>query len=179
MGAISYEVDVRSVTEDLGASLHLDADVELPVLVLGSEEFPPVGPGRLDVTVTNTGAGLVASGAVDARVRAQCSRCLRDFVLDLSGEVEGFYVAPGAEDELPEEQEYAFIREGAIDMMDAVLSALTLELPLAPLHVPDCAGICPTCGADLNDAACLCPPPAVDSPFSALRALFPEDADAP
>ena len=179
MATFSYEVDVRSITEDLGASLHLDADVELPVLVLGSEEFAPVDRGRLDVTVTNTGAGLVASGTVHARVGAQCSRCLRDFVLDLSGEVEGFYITAGAEYELPEEQEYAFIREGAIDMMDAVLSSLTLELPLAPLHAPDCAGICPTCGIDLNDAECSCPPPGVDSPFSALKALFPEDSDAP
>jgi len=179
MDEASYEVDVRSILEDLGGILEIDADIALPVLFLGTEEFGPTGPGRLKATVTNTGAGIVVSGTVEVDVRAQCSRCLRDFVLTVTGDVEGFYVMPGAERDLPDEQEHGFVRQGSADIIEAVLSALALELPFAPLHAIDCAGICPTCGADLNESECSCAPPESSSPFALLKALLPEDADTP
>ena len=175
MGESSYEIDVRSILTDLGGTLQLDADVAIPVLTLGAEEFAPVAPGHLEATVTNTGAGIVAAGTVQVDARAECSRCLRPFVLRVTGDLEGFYVAPGAEADLPDEQEYGFVREGSIDIMDAALAALALELPFAPVHATDCAGICPTCGADLNEATCSCPPAESTSPFAALKTLLPED----
>lgn len=175
----SYEVDVRSILEDLGGIIQIDAEVQLPPLLLGDEEFAPAGPARILLSITNTGAGIVASGTVHADVHARCSRCLREFVLPVTGDVEGFYVKAGAEHELPEEQEYGFVREGAIDLTDALLAALALEVPFAPVHASDCAGICPTCGVDLNEGACSCPSPATDSPFAALEVLLPDDVDTP
>ena len=49
--------------------------------------------------------------------------------------------------------------------------AVLLELPLAPLCRPDCAGLCPTCGADLNEGPCACPPAEGDPRWAALDAL--------
>jgi len=179
MQASPYEVDVRPILEDLGSTIEVDADVPLPPMVLGDETYPLAGPAAVSLIITNTGAGIVASGSVRADLEARCSRCLREFTLAVTGDVEGFYVTPGAEHDLPEEQEYGFVREGAVDLTDALLSALALEVPFAPLHDPGCAGICATCGVDLNVTACSCPPPAPDSPFAALKALLPEDEDGP
>jgi uncharacterized protein len=45
-----------------------------------------------------------------------------------------------------------------LDLRPLVRDALLLELPLAPLCQPDCLGLCPRCGADLNTGPCSCVP---------------------
>jgi uncharacterized protein len=173
----SYRVDVRPILEDLGGTIVVSGEVAVPVLELGSERFVPVGPALLDAAVTNTGAGLVATGTVTVSVTAECSRCLREFVTSVTGQIEGFWIVPGSEDELPEEQEYAFIQGDSVDLAPPILAALALEVPFAPVHAEDCAGICPTCGADLNDGPCGCAPEQSDSPFAVLRDLVQPHAD--
>jgi uncharacterized protein len=170
--APSFDVDVRSILEDLGAAVVVDADVELPTIVVGSEEFVPRHAGTLHLEVTNTGAGVVAAGAVIVEVDAVCSRCLQTFTLGVTGDIEGFYVTHEHDADLPDEQEREYIENGSIDVMPAVVSALTLEVPFAPLHDPACKGICPTCGADLNVGPCTCEPPENLSPLPTLRSLF-------
>lgn len=171
----SLLIDVRSILESLGETIEIDADVALPTLVLGTEEFVPVGDARLVGSVTNTGAGVVLAATLDASFRAECCRCLQEFVLPVSVQVDGFYVAHGSEHDLPEEQEVGFIDAGGVDIMHAIMSALTLELPYAPIHDENCLGICPTCGVDRNETTCDCAPEFVSSPFSALKDLFPSD----
>ena len=177
MDTAVYLVDVRPVLEDLGGVIAVDARVELPVITLGTEEFVPRTPALVRMQVTNTGAGIVASGMVSIEFEATCSRCLSGFVLPLTAEVDGFFVHHGGGADLPEEQDFGFIEDGSVDLMPCILSALALEAPFAPLHDPECKGICPSCGADLNAGDCGCPPPESASPFSALKSLLPEGGD--
>lgn len=173
-----YVVDIRAILEDLGATIPLDADVELPEIQLGTEVFKPRRPGHIVADVTNSGAGIVVSGTIDAEFEAVCSRCLRDFSLRVTAPVEGFYVRPGHDDEIPEEQEVSYITEGgSVDVMEQILSALVLELPFAPLHAEDCPGICPQCGVDLVEGPCGCEPDRSDSPFAALKDLLPPEGE--
>ncbi len=173
----AYSVDVRAILEDLGANVALDAGVDLPAIVVGTETFEPSRPAHLVADVTNTGAGIVASGTIDAEFTATCSRCLCEFPLQVTAPVEGFYVARGQDHELPEEQEVGYIVEGSIDLMEQILPALVLELPFAPLHAQDCPGICPQCGADLAAGPCGCEPDRSDSPFAALKDLLTPGGD--
>jgi uncharacterized protein len=176
--AASYAIDVRPILEDLGSTIAVEAPVDLPDLVIGSEEFTARPGSMLHLSVTNTGAGIVASGSVDASFGAVCSRCLADFELPVTAEIDAFYVSHGREHDLPEEQEYGFIQEGSVDLLPAVLASLALELPFAPLHDPECKGICPTCGTDRNVGSCDCPPAESASPFAVLKTLLAdEDGD--
>jgi uncharacterized protein len=58
-----------------------------------------------------------------------------------------------------------------LDLEPLAREAVVLSLPLVPLCRPDCAGLCPTCGADRNAGPCACPPPDGDPRWSALDAL--------
>lgn len=173
-----YTVDVRSILEDLGDTLQLTAEMELPILGLGPECYEPLRPARIDASVTNTGTGVVVSGTISTEVRAACSRCLRLFPLEVIGEVDGFYITTGNEAEIPEEQEYGYIVDGSIDVADQLMAALVLALPFAPLHDENCPGICPHCGADLVDGPCACAPDTSRSPFAALGDLLPHEGDS-
>ena len=52
-----------------------------------------------------------------------------------------------------------------------VRDALLLDLPLVPLCRSDCAGLCPTCGANHNAVACDCATDEPDPRWAALRSL--------
>lgn len=175
---MAYQVDIHGVLGSLGAQRDVSGELDLGEVTLGEETFSFAEPATFDVALTNTGAGIVASGEVRARARATCARCLCDFDFPVTGDVEGFYIEPGREDEIPEEQETEPISDGKVDLEHALRQALVLELPFAPLHAEDCAGICPTCGADLNEGPCGCEAEAPDSPFAKLKGMFgDEEAD--
>ncbi|MDZ4167559.1 MAG: DUF177 domain-containing protein [Coriobacteriia bacterium] len=175
MSAPSYRVDVRDILDDLAATVTVDVDIEVPAVVLGYEKYPARGPAHVAVTLTNTGSGIVLAGSVDLMVTAVCSRCLEEFSLSISSEVDGFYIHHGREHELPEEQEFLFIDEGSVDIMEPVLSAIVLAMPFAPVHAEDCPGICVSCGRDLSEGDCSCGPDLSSSPFAALKDLLPPE----
>jgi len=170
----SYLVRVTSILDDLGATIKVSDEFELDKLVVGSEVFVPTSPARFEISLTNTGTAVVSGGHVMADVLATCSRCLCEFPLTIEGGVDGFYIEHGKEDGIPEDQEFEFMNPaGDVDIMPSLLAALVLDAPFAPVHDEECAGLCATCGADLNAGPCGCEGAVDDdNPFAALGALL-------
>lgn len=171
----SLKVDATEILHDLGASVVIDEDIDTGTMEFGGETYVPASPAHVSVSVSNTGSGLVALGTIAASYHAECSRCLAPFTLELVGEVEGFYTTRELAKELSEDQEWEPMGEGIIDLEHALESAVRIELPFAPVHAEDCAGICPVCGCDRNETACECdtqvPKP---GPFDSLKDIFEE-----
>ena len=61
--------------------------------------------------------------------------------------------------------------EQVLDLSEAVRQYRETALPMQPLCRPGCAGLCPTCGRDLNLGACSCPEEPADARWSALAEL--------
>ena len=68
--------------------------------------------------------------------------------------------------------------EHTIDLSYAIADAVVMDTPFVVLCRPDCAGLCPTCGANLNEASCTCADKLEDdyaasdsNPFAALKNL--------
>ncbi|TLM81247.1 MAG: hypothetical protein FDZ75_07980 [Actinobacteria bacterium] len=91
---------------------------------------------------------------------------------------EGFYLRPG--DTAPAEEEAEKVApDGTIDLAPALVAALTVEAPFAPLHDEECLGLCPECGVDLNETTCDCAEePDGSHPFAALQGLLGEAGEA-
>lgn len=70
-----------------------------------------------------------------------------------------------------EDEETYPLRGEMLDLQPLVRDALLLELPLAPLCSEDCKGLCPNCGADLNDGPCSCDTRPADPRWSVLDSL--------
>jgi uncharacterized protein len=129
-----------------------------------------------DVVLEASDGGIVASGTVSARWVGECRRCLCEVGGDLVVDVQELYQDRPARGhdradaaELAEET-YPLTDE-TLDLLPLARDAILLHLPQAPLCRPDCAGLCPTCGADRNDGPCGCPPPDGDPRWAALDAL--------
>lgn len=125
-------------------------------------EFAPRGPAETDVfpeavvsvdlTLQSYAGGIAASGVVAAPWHGVCRRCGAP-VLGMSVvEVAERFV----EDPAPEDEDAYPIVGDEIDLAPLAHDAILLDLPLAPLCRADCAGLCPTCGADRNEEACDC-----------------------
>lgn len=144
----------------------------------GDEELPC--RASVEVALTKTGNRYLLEGTVHAVIGAECARCLArfDHGLETSFEVVlqrgGGSAVPGEVDEddfvvLGEGEEYRY------DVFPHVREAIVLELPIRLLCREDCAGICPRCGANLNDGPCGCGEGGGDPRWGDLKKLLNKD----
>ena len=156
-------------------SRHFEGGLPLTELVAGADAYRFDGPVSWAVDVTNTGEALLVMGQARARALTGCARCLEDVPYDLEGDIEGYFLTAGDGAEAPEDlegDEFEVLSEShTIDLVPLVEQALLLELPLVPLCDDDCRGLCPRCGANLNEGPCQCGdgPTGEDNPFAALK----------
>jgi uncharacterized protein len=105
-------------------------------------------------------------------VRSQCRRCLVDVEVPIA-ESRGLIFA--ADDETPEGDGCYVIpaRTQVLDLTEPLREEVFLAVPHFVECRPDCKGLCPRCGANLNDGPCNCPP-ATDARWDALKRLSDE-----
>lgn len=134
----------------------------------------------VDVVLSTVHGGIEVAGTVATRWEGECRRCLRTIGGDLLAEVRELYRQRDAGEADDEDEETYPLGGDQLDLEPLARDAVLLGLPLAPLCRPDCAGLCPTCGADLSDGACGCPPAAGDPRWGMLDLLRPgRDAEGP
>ena len=112
-----------------------------------------------EVTLESFAGGVMATGTVAAPWEGLCRRCAQPVGGMLRIPVRERFTEPGARYGDPDDDEAYPIVEDELDLSPMVRDAVVLELPLAPLCRPDCRGLCPRCGADLNEEHCDCVAP--------------------
>lgn len=106
-----------------------------------------------------------------------CQRCLGRVTEPVAEELELLVLrhdpAAGQEERELEEQDLGvLVVDGdELDLTPILLEQIQLNVPMRPLCREECAGLCPTCGADLNQGRCRCGPRPVDPRWSDLAAL--------
>jgi uncharacterized protein len=141
--------NLRNVRLRNGEQLQQTVEVQLEPLVLGGPEYAPA-PADVpaELTVTRATTGSLYRLSFRAQLHGPCFRCLRDTVVDESIDAREYQAAnPGGEEEL----QSPYIVDDVLDLSAWARDALALGLPDKILHAPDCAGLCPVCGKDLND----------------------------
>jgi uncharacterized protein len=140
---------LRHVKLRSGEQFRDEVDVQLEPLALGGTEYLPV-PAEVpaELTITRATTGSVYQLSFRARLHGPCFRCLRDTVLEQSVDAREYQASnPGDDEELRS----PYIADDVLDLSAWARDALALGLPDKILHSPDCAGLCPVCGKDLND----------------------------
>lgn len=120
-------------------------------------------------------------GRLSARIRQECGRCLTAFeaplnsrfTLDYSRQIPRDVHKTGTEGiELTADQIGMVYFEGEeIDFTDAIQEQAILAIPFNPVCKPQCKGLCPHCGSDLNVEHCQCSESIPDGPFAVLKDL--------
>lgn len=121
------------------------------------------------VRISRTAQGLLVQTNMSACTSAQCARCLDDFyqplVIDFT-ELYAFTVNSTTDSGLlvPE--------NGKIDLAPLIREEMLLAIPINPICQPDCKGLCPVCGENLNETHCDHGQDEVDSRLSTLKTLL-------
>jgi uncharacterized protein len=125
-----------------------EREIRLEPLELGGQRYLPVPetvPAELKITRASTGTVFELSYHV--RLHGPCFRCLDDAVLDLPIAAREYQAtAPEGDDEL----RTPYLQDDRLDLSAWARDALALELPDKILCRPNCAGLCPVCGKNLN-----------------------------
>ncbi len=151
-----------------GLELALNIAPESLAALVATDSEPPVvrSPllGRLRLIRLDE-ERLALKGAFEVEVEIPCDRCLGEIRAVLTGEVNEILdlVAPGgatAEDRAEDRDEsdgILEIRGGQVDLTPLLAEHFWLAWPFRFICRADCAGLCPRCGANLNDGQCRCP----------------------
>lgn len=153
------KVDVSSIMKHPGETLPFELAGKLDAQEL-DDVLETVSPLMVRGVATSIGNGVYVQANVKGTIDLICSRCLSPFRKNLNLNCEAKYVDEAAEDEektSDDEDVETYPLDGTYCHLDEMIrSEILLSLPMKPLCRPDCKGICPSCGKNLNEGPCGC-----------------------
>lgn len=152
-----------------GVGTSRDFDFDHPYVRVSSDLEVTSLRGR--VRMSRTAQGLYAQGSLRAETRLECVRCLTEFDQSLEAVLGDLFIYPAwqASDPL-----LSIPDTGILDLSPVLREYLLLDVPLQPVCKPDCKGLCPECGNNLNESECNHPTAGTDPRLSVLKSLLPE-----
>jgi uncharacterized protein len=159
-------VDIPRIPPD---GLELDEALDAAKLHLEGESEFEIAPGatfkgRVELV---DGTTVHVRGRLAGAIRLECGRCLERYALPVDQDLDLFYL-PRAADRPQEQEEEVELSDrdvvvgyydgDELDLGEVVREQIFLGLPLKRLCREDCRGRCATCGQNLNQQTCSCPP---------------------
>lgn len=153
------KIEMRDLRE---GPVTLQLDEPPKGLDLVDSEFEFTQPVRGEIRFQLVGDKVLAHGDVETMAQTKCVRCLGPATVPVRGAVNVMYEHNpellNPDSQINSEEEDVVYFDGEVVRPDPeIREALLLELPSLPVCRDDCAGLCPTCGADLNAGPCKCP----------------------
>lgn len=153
----------------LEATLGESRDIELDYPDIRVAEDLQLTPLRGTLRASRTSEGIYVEGKLATAVLAECVRCLVEFSLPVTLQLDDlFYYPPST----APQGEYVVGENGFIDLSPLVRELSLLELPMQPICKSDCQGLCQECGANLNEGDCGCLDDDVDPRLAMLGSLL-------
>lgn len=157
--------------------LSVEADVPSDDPLWQGSDLRFEGPVSVRLDAHEAGSGeVIVRGRVRGVLLEECRRCLSPIRRPLNQELIVVYTPV---DELADGEYESDVRELPYDIVelnlgDAVREELMLDVDRYVVCRPDCRGLCPVCGVNLNEDTCECSLDEPDPRWDALRALNKE-----
>ncbi len=152
------------LVEGVGQSRDTELDVPIPVRV--SDDLMLNGlHGTLHLS--RNSRGVLVEGTLATQLHTDCARCLEDATIPVEIDLQELYVYP-PEPGVP----FVVADDGNLDLAPLIREEAIVSTPQIALCRPDCAGLCPNCGANLNEGPCGCDPEPIDPRMAALSQLL-------
>ncbi len=163
-------LNVVELLKHPGTQRKLSFDEPVEGLSLEMARVEPHEPLHFELTAEAVdGEAVYVRGSISGRYAVTCRRCLEDARHQFDVQVAEVY--------RPEhdvwEEGYEVTGGETIDLTVITRDGVLLELPANPLCREDCKGLCPQCGANLNDGPCDCVAEQGDHRWGPLRDLLP------
>ncbi len=134
-------------------------------------------PVEGEAVLVRTDRGILVEARLRTSVELTCSRCLTPFRYPITLNIAEEYlptadIVSGAPLSLPDEPGcFTIDKSHMLSLAEAIRQHALLAVPMKPLCRRDCAGLCPTCGHNLNQGQCQCPIGQADPRWAKLKEL--------
>ena len=131
------------------------------------------------VIFIHTVDGILATGQLHTALQVTCLRCLELYSFDVQIDLEEEFVPSvdirsGASLPIVEQVDSGLVidEHHVLDLSEVVRQYLVIAQTTCPPCRPDCAGLCPHCGQNLNLGQCQCSKSTRDPRLAALEELL-------
>lgn len=162
---------LRTLALRSGQEERLDVDVDVEPFRLGGDDYAVDTPVPVELTIQRAVTGDVFRLVFSTTLRGACMRCLQPATQDVSVDARDYEAGSG---DAPPELHTEYVRDGELDLSAWVRDQIAFALPEQILCRPECAGLCPVCGKDLNDEPHEHVEETTDPRWAALEALREE-----
>jgi uncharacterized protein len=131
-------------------------------------------PIDVEVELDKSSSQIYFEATINADGSFECDRCLNEFEMHIGTKFEMVYMYRQTSDleEISDDVRIIGPDTNLIDLAEDVREFTMLALPIKILCSDDCAGLCPTCGTNLNEKKCSCNIEAPDSCWEPLSKLL-------
>ena len=120
-------------------------------------------PAAVDAVLENRAGVLMLHTDVHCTLMHECDRCLSPVSYEMDEHFSHIIVTETADAQ--NDAEYLLAPDAMLDLAEAAMTDLRLSVPSRILCAPDCRGLCPQCGQNLNLGQCSCGSDAVTLSF--------------
>jgi uncharacterized protein len=168
------QLDLTRYREPLG---HFSRTFTPEDVAQEGDAYRIAAPVDLDFDIHKDKEKFRLTGTARTELELTCSRCLEPFRMPVDAAF-GLRFLPASAMPTEEEREMqdedldtSYYRDDRIDLNELLREQFYLALPMKPLCVDDCQGLCPQCGTNLNAGTCTCAPAWEDPRLAPLKGL--------
>jgi uncharacterized protein len=143
-------------------------DIDLPRVRLDADLDVDFLKGSL--RLSRNSRGILVQGELETGVLTECARCLAPVSYPVTFDIEELFSYPPSTSTV-----YSVEETGFLDLAPLVREEAILAVPMGVLCRPDCAGLCPQCGQNLNEGTCDCQHNTIDPRLAILRTRLEHD----
>lgn len=145
-------LDTHDLGRRAGAMREVRETVPAPegigIPVIGVAEGSPIS---LDLRLQSVSEGVLVTGVAQIRLEGVCSRCLTPIQDAMDVDIQELFLYEDRHLEGEEDEDVVRMNGELLDLEPTLRDAVVLDLPFIPLCREDCAGLCQSCGANLNE----------------------------
>lgn len=171
-------VNLTEVLTNEDRVVTMQTETGITEVSVGGERYPVLASSPVCFVFTNTGKGRARiEGKAELVFSAGCDRCLKpvEEKREISFTREVWAPDMAVESSVYEEQ--PFMEGFQLNVEDLLISEIVTSWPMKILCKPDCKGICPICGRDLNTGMCDCDTFVPDPRMAAIKDIFEADKE--
>jgi len=133
------KIDINKIPLE---GLTLENKVSPSALDLDTDTVKFLEPITIRADVSRITNAVTVNLSLSGSMHLNCSRCLKEFDIALKKAVRLNYQVNNS--------------EPVIDLGQDIKEEIILDYPIKHLCNPDCKGLCPKCGKNLNEGGCSC-----------------------
>lgn len=159
-------IDVSAILKELGGKIAVDGCVELGNTDFLGETYIFSEPVQVQGDISNNGKSLILKAKCTGSMKTRCARCMKEIAVPIEFMLDENLIQ--GDDGNTYDDDVIVFDGTLVDIDEIVADGFLMNVDGKYLCKEDCRGLCPECGADLNEGDCGCDTDTIDPRWAGL-----------